>query len=334
MRVLKSVELVEMMERGSVKDADVLRLTQAIDRNGGISQAEANCLLALHKDCPVQAPAWKDFLVGVLTEHIVDHAEPEGYITAAKAKWLVSGISRDGRVETRAELDLLVSVIERARWVPASLVAFALAQVREAVIRGDGPLRTGEPATRGAIREREVGLVRALLCAFSDNGRIPITRTEAEILFDINDEIVPSLGCEAWTDLFVKASANLILAASGYSVPDRATALRAGDFSKRGFDGLPASLSASVEASLRPIRTAYGEQSQEERSLARLERQRIEIVTGEDICNGEAGWLAVRFLSDSVLSPTEEALVGYFRRERLIGGPLLAIAGERNGRAA
>jgi hypothetical protein len=183
---------------------------------------------------------------------------------------------------------------------------------------------------RGTICEREVDLVRTLLCAFSDNGRIAISRSEVEILLDINDEIVPERGCQAWTDLFVKALANVLLAAGGYSVPDRATALQAG----LAPDAAPAALGPAVEASLRPVRSAYADQSQEERSLARLERQRIEIVTGEDVAGADAQWLAVRLLGDSALSAEEEAVVSYFRRERLIGVPLLAVAAARSGRAA
>lgn len=332
MRVLKSVAVDDMFERGSIKDADVYRLAQAIEKEGGVKESEVRCLLELHAHCRVQVPAWTDLLVRAVADYIVDHTAPEGYLTAEKAKWLIARISKDGRVETKAELDLLVRAIEKARWVPASLVVFALAQVREAVIRGDGPLRAGDAPMRGSISDREVELVRTLLCAFSDNGRIAISRGEVEILLDINDEIVPNRGCHAWTDLFVKALANVLMAAGGYAVPDRATALQ----SRLAGDAGPgaSSLEASVDASLGTLRSAYGDQTQEERSLARLERQRIEIVTGEDVAGADAPWLAVRLLGDSALSAEEEAVVSYFRRERLIGVPLLAAASARSGRAA
>ena len=38
----------------------------------------------------------------------------------------IERISRDGRVETKTELELLVNVLDKARWAPQSLVRFAL----------------------------------------------------------------------------------------------------------------------------------------------------------------------------------------------------------------
>jgi hypothetical protein len=291
-------------------------------------------MLAINASCPVQTPAWGEFLVEAITEHIVNQSEPEGYLNAEKAKWLIDRISQDGRVERKTELDLLVAVLAKARWVPASLVGFALAQVREAVICGNGPLRAGEAPVRGAITDREVELVRGMLCALGGDGRIAVTRTEAEILFDINDEIASECAPLAWTELFVKAIANVVMAASGYAVPTRQAALRAHGRVAGRYDVTLAGLNAWVASSLDSVRDAYGEQSAEERSLSRLERQRIEIVTNEEMAGGDARWLAVRLLGDNALSPAEDALVAYLRRKRLIGDPLLSFVRARDGKAA
>ena len=55
---------------------------------------------------------------------------------------------------------------------------------------------------------------------------VAITRSEAELLFDIADATNEAENDPAWTDLFAKAIANAIMAASGYSAPNREEALR------------------------------------------------------------------------------------------------------------
>jgi hypothetical protein len=334
MSVLDSVEVGVMTDRGSIRDTDVHFLDEALDRTGCFSSDEAAALIDINRACRVQSPAWMNFFVYALTDHVVQHLEPAGYVNSAKAVWFASLIARDGRVETRAELELLVSVIERARWVPASLVAFALAQVREAVICGSGPTRTAGATARGLISAEEIDLVRSLLCSFSKDDRIAVTRAEAEILFDINDEIRDGQVPPGWTDLFVKAINSAVMAAGGYAVPHREAALRPAERAANGARLPTGSLNASVQAALESVRDSYCAQSSEERSLARLERQRIEIVTNETIFESDVSWLAVRLLGECSLTPVEEALVSYLRQKDLIDGPLLGMDDRHSGAAA
>ena len=58
--------------------------------------------------------------------------------------------------------------------------------------------------------------MRRILYAFGGEGGVAITRAEAEVLFDINDASQGANNDPEWTDLFVKAIANCIMAASGY----------------------------------------------------------------------------------------------------------------------
>ena len=54
-----------------------------------------------------------------------------------------------------------------------------------------------------------------------------------------------------------------------------------------------------------------------------LERQRIEIITNEEITEGEASWLVERLTRDDRLTPTELALIDYLRREATMLHPAL-----------
>jgi hypothetical protein len=325
----------EIVRRGSIKDVDVLRLRSVFHGDGTISAEEAEALFRLNDSCPIQDPAWPEFFIEAATDYLVNQAEPEGYLTADDAKWLIARVSSGDAVERKTELDLIVNVLDKSRWSPVSLARFALAQVRRAVVEGDGPLRAGQVMERGKITEPEVELVRRILYAFGGDGNIAVTRPEAEVLFDINDAIIDPAANPAWTDLFVKAVANVVMAASGQAVPTREEALRRDAWHmERGELSPRALLSAMVTSSLNAVRGAYQEQSSEERALARLEHQRIEIITNEVITQAEAGWLCDRIGRDGRLTANEAALVAYLKKESPNIHPDLQAAVERLAHAA
>lgn len=324
MSVLNAVSVDEILRRGSLTDADVKSLRAAFFNDGEIQPEEAETLFAINDACAVQHPDWVDFFVEAITDFIVNQAIPEGYVTADNAAWLISKIEKDGKVQTKTELDLILNVLDQARWSPASLVSFALEQVKHAVVSGEGPLRNGLNLEPGTITEGEVELIRRMIYAFGGDGNVAVTRAEAEIFFEINDAVSAAPINPAWTDLFVKAIANVLMASSGYAMPSREEALRAEAWLESRGDLAPgAFLAAMVRASLDSVGEAYREQSSEDRALARLERQRIEIITNEEITEGEAGWLAERIGRDGVITPNEQALLDYLREENPEIHPLL-----------
>lgn len=324
MSILRSVSVDDIFSRGSIREQDVLRMRQAFYDDGLITSEEATTLIRLNEACPVQDAAWSQFFVQALCDYIVNQTEPEGYVTAANADWLISMIAPEGKVRTKTEFDMLLQVLDTARWSPERLVRFALDEVKRAVVEGDGPLRIGGTRTTGTITDAEVDLVRRILYAFGGDGNIAITRAEAETLIAIEESIAAGPPNAAWTDLFVKAMANVVLAASGYAPPSREEALRSDAWLKRRGDLSLANLvGAMVTGSLGSVWDAYSEQSSEERALARLERQRIEIITNEEITEGEATWLVERLTRDDRLTPTEVALVDYLRREATMLHPAL-----------
>jgi len=330
MSALRSLPIEEIVRRGSIKDVDVLRLRSTYHCDGVISADEAETLMRLNDACQVQDPAWSDFFIEAITDYVVNQAEPEGYITADGAKWLMGRLSKNGAIARKTELDLVVNVLDKARWSPVSLASFALEQVKRAAVEGDGPLRTGKTREKGTISEPEVELVRRILYAFGGDGSIAVTRREAEVLFDINDAIADPEANPAWTDLFVKAITNVVMAASGQAVPTREEALRRDAWLvDRG-----ALLSAMVTSSLDAVRDAYQEQSVEERALARLEHQRIEIITNEVITQAEAEWLCERLGRDGRLTANEAALVTYLKKESPNIHPDLQAAVDRLADAA
>ncbi len=324
MSILRSVSVDNIISRGSIREHDVMRMRQSFYDDGLITPEEAMSLIRINEACPVQDAAWSPFFVQAISDYLVNQAEPEGYVTAANADWLLSMIAPEGKVRTKTELDLLIHVLDTARWAPERLVRFALDEVKRAVTDGDGPLRTAGTRQTGTITDAEVDLIRRILYAFGGDGNIAITRAEAEVLIAIEETLANGTPNAAWTDLFVKAMANVILAASGYAPPSREEALRSDAWLKRRGDmSLSNLIGAMVTGSLSSVWDTYSEQSSEERALSRLERQRVEIITNEEITEGEATWLVERLTRDDRLTPTELALIDYLRREATTLHPAL-----------
>lgn len=333
---LRSLPIDDILTRRTIVFDDILILKRVFYEDGVVSADEANLVFSMNKVCTAQHADWPDFLIEAITDYLVFQEAPRGYVTAANARWLMDRVSNDGKIDSKTELELVVNVLDKARWAPVSLSKFALEQVKHAVISGTGPLRKGKALGAGTISEGEVDLLRRILYAFAGDGHVAVTRDEADILFDIDEAVAGSAPNPAWTDLFVKAIANVMMAASGYSVPSREEALRqeATLESPEEQTSVLASLLSMVQANLASVQDAYHDQTIEERAMARLEHQRIEIITNEEITEAEAAWLVGRLGRDGRLSPSERALIAYLNHESPKIHPTLTEAVCRLGHAA
>ena len=333
---LRMLPVDEILARGTIRDSDVLKFRRVFYEDGIVSAEEAELLFKLNDGCQIKDACWADFFVEAITDFVVFQAQPQGYVTADNAHWLIDRIGKNRLVDSQNELELVVNVLDKARWAPIGLVKFALEQVKHAVISGSGPLRNGASLEPGRISAGEVDLLRRILYAFGGDGHVAVTRDEADILFDIDEAVEDAEPNPAWTDLFVKAVANVIMASSGYSVPSREEALREEaslDHPEQKTSVL-AFLLSMVSSNLASVQDAYRDQTPEERALARLEHQRIEIITNEAITEAEATWLATRLGRDGRLSPSEHALVSYLKHESPKIHPVLIEAVDRLGCAA
>ncbi len=333
---LKSLPIQDIVARGSITDPDVARFRRILFEDGIVSSDEADLLLQINGSCRSAVAGWSEFLVEAITDYLVFQAHPQGYVTMDNAHWLFDRFSRFGLTGSKLALDVAVNVLEKARWAPVSLTTFALDQVKQAVITGTGPLRPVGSAPAGTITVGEVDLLRRILYAFGGDNHVAVTRAEADVLFDIDEAVENTTPNPAWTDLFVKAVTNVIMSTSGYAVPSREEALRH-EASLTDADqktSVMAFLLTMVRSNLSAVRDAYHDQTAEERALARLEHQRIEIITNETITEAEASWLASRLIRDGRLSPSESALVAYLRQETPRLHPVLVDAVERIGHAA
>lgn len=325
---LRSLPIEEIVKRGSIEGSDIRALRRVFCEDGIVAAEEADILLKLNHACRIKPVEWADFFIEALTDYLVFQERPQGYLTSANAHWLIDRISYDGHVRSKVELELVVNVLDKARWAPVSLAKFALNQVKSAVLGGDGPLRDGKARAPGEITVGEVELIRRILYAFGGDGHVAVTCDEADILFDIDEAVANSRPNPAWTDLFVKAITNVVMASSGYGVPFREEALRQEaeleDATEQS--SVLTALLSMMQTNLAAVRDSYHDQTTEERALARLEHQRIEIITHEEITAAEASWLVSRLGRDGRLSPSETALVSYLEHESPKIHPVLTQA--------
>jgi len=315
MGVLSAVSVAEIKARGSIKDADVLKLRRSYYEDGAISAGEAETILALNDACPIQDPAWADCLIETITDFIVDTAEPVGYLNVENADWLIARIAKDGQIGSKTELELLVNVLDKARWVPQKLVRFALEQVRDAIRSGSGPLRAGRAAAGAIVTETDVDLIRRILYSFGSDGNLAITRAEAEVLFEIDAATTEADNHPSWGDLFVKAIANSVMGASGYVAPPRAVALMRDAWLDRRGELSIAEVLSGMAGGLRSLFGGYRQQTSEERAIARLTQQKIEIITRESITPAEVAWLAERIGRNGKLTANARALMVFLKAE-------------------
>jgi hypothetical protein len=302
---------------GRILPTDVRKLRADVFGNGVVSAEEAEWVIALDETVGERCPDWAEFYIGALTDYLVRQERPEGYVSDANAAWLIERISRDGVVGTASELELLIKVLEVAVSAPPSLSAFALRQVAAAVVDGNGPLANGRFLSPGEIGDADVELVRRILFAYGGGGAIGISREEAEVLFDLNDQSREADNHPAWSDLFVKAVANFLMASRGYSVLSREDALRR----EAWLDEPPAGVSAlfgSITSALlsNGLRGVWAAWREEETAQALRNREaEAAIAAAEIVTFQEVRWLADRIGRDGVIHDNERALLAFLREE-------------------
>jgi hypothetical protein len=102
--------------------------------------------------------------------------------------------------------------------------ALALAIVRDGVITGEGPTTRGRIHFSRALDAQDAAWCVRILTA-NAVAHQPISRAEAEALFEINDAAAERSDDGLFDDLFTKALVHHAAAASGLPVPSRAIAL-------------------------------------------------------------------------------------------------------------
>ncbi|MBN9582943.1 MAG: hypothetical protein J0G37_15755 [Afipia sp.] len=126
--------------------------------------------------------------------------------------------------DSSLSLSDLIRKIETELTADRDVSAHALAFVRDGVITGEGPTTTGRVHFSRVLDTTDAAWCARILTAAA-NANEPVSRAEAETLFEINEAASERADDGLFDDLFAKAIVHHAAAASGLPVPSRAVAL-------------------------------------------------------------------------------------------------------------
>ena len=298
---------------------DVAVLRRDVFADSVVTRIEAHAVFDLDGACERKDPAWAAFYVDALTDYFVWRQQPAGYLSDDDGAFLIDRVTRDGRIDGRTEMELVVNVCHWARQCPDAVVDLALRAVKETVLGGGGVLFGPERRRPGVIDRADVEIIRKLIYAGGSGGGLSVTRLEAEFLFDLNDATVARENAETWQELFVKAVASHLMFPRGAPVtPSADEASRREEWLKerRGIGRL---LAGVVDA-VGPTGFATGWAAADlfgargrETEAARAAAADLEAAAREAIDEVEAAWLVGRIGSDDVFHDNERALLAFIK---------------------
>ncbi len=291
---------------------DVLTMRRVIYAKSLISEQDATLVLSLDDSLVDVDPSWSEFLTEVICDYLVHQQLPEGYVDENKAQWLVRHVSANGFVKSDTELELLIKVIEAARRVPHALTAFALEQVKKAVLDGEGPLARGGLLQKDRVTASEVTLLRRILTAASGEAQIAISKIEAEILFEIHDKTRDANNDPEWQDLFVRSLAQYLMSISLYQPPSFEEAVRREKWLAEQTPHVGGFFSRMISGSMAAL--SYGHSTSDNGAL-NIDRNASLAEAGK-VTESEALWLIERIMKDGQVSELENRLLDYIQREQ------------------
>jgi hypothetical protein len=204
----------------AVAAAELIQERRKRDNDLEITRSEAEALLALDRMQPESTSVWREFVADAIAGHVAAE-EPAGVVNAEKAEWLMKVAAPDGRMESAVAFEAVVRTLERAKEITPALSAFAIRQLQAAIINGEGPaIGTRTHFSRMIDADDAAQLYRILVAAGGAEGR-PVSREEADALFDLHDATACSQNDTAFNDLFYRAIASYTLAESGHALEPR-----------------------------------------------------------------------------------------------------------------
>lgn len=127
-------------------------------------------------------------------------------------------------IDPTATLSDLIRKIETSEIADREAAAQALAFVRDGVITGEGPTTAGRVHFSRALDADDAEWCARILTAAAVTDH-PVSRAEAEAMFEINEAASERSDGGRFDDLFAKAIVHHAASASGLPVPPRAIAL-------------------------------------------------------------------------------------------------------------
>lgn len=200
---------------GHIAPEEILTLRREGWSDGKITPDEAEAIFFINDHVHFAPSEWTAFFTEALGEFIVNTSAPKGYVTEAQAVWLIERIDHNGKLDSMTELELLVTVLEKATSVPDRLKDYILHQIETMVLTGSGPTRGGGELAPGRVTEAETRLLRRVLFARASDRPAAVSQREAEMLFRLKDAALHAHNAPEWKTLFVQGVGNYLTGFSG-----------------------------------------------------------------------------------------------------------------------
>ncbi len=197
-------------EDGVISADELLGLRRQGWGDGIITREEAEAIFAINNVVDSENQEWCDFFVEAIGEFVLSGTKPRLQCSRDEAEWLIAQVDHDGVLESYAELEALVRIVERAENVPDLLKNYLLEQIEREVLSGTGPTRCGGELSSTHISDAEVRILRRVIFSSGGYGPAAVTRFDAELLFRLKDATLADDNVPAWGDLFVDAIANYL----------------------------------------------------------------------------------------------------------------------------
>ena len=279
---------------------------------------------------------WTQLFSEAVTDYLVRQAGPNGYISNGKASWLMAQFQKGGGICTKAEFAMLIDVMTSASGVPPALSAFALDEIKTAILNGRRGAFTDEDHPKGIVTKPDVEALRAVLFAATPGSACHITQEEAEVLFDIADATADGNADASFDDLFARAIANYLMAISLHAQSASEELHREKWLDER--EKLPgffarimgkASEMSFLDTLKSPLELADEDMAKRN---ADDERERAE---SEMVTDAEAQWVLAHLTRDGKLSSAEKHLLTWLSAEgHALPASLKALVDQTNTPAA
>ena len=308
--------IAEIKAADAMSEAQLLELRRATGADMEVDAAEADALFELNH-ITSKPKSWDDYFVMVITTYLVHQGQPAGYINDGMAAWLIARIDHDGVVETDSELRLLMSILKMAKQPGDRLEAYAIKQVKEAVLTGRG--RVGrDHLVPGVIGRAEVEMLRRIFYSVGGDGGVSISKMEAEEIFALNEATKGRDNDPEWQRFFVGAIANYLMMIAAPPKMDidevqrRDEWLEAKSGANLGWDNI------SVSNIISAFKDVFGGRSGtnfDDPNGGHSILQESATKSAERITQNEAKWLIDALTVDGEIDANEQALLNFIRQE-------------------
>ncbi len=294
---------------GEVTSQDIAALRRLGWASGNICRDEAEAIFALNRQLTRPLVEWTDFFVEAIGEFVINGTPPKGHVHEREAEWLIGALDRDGRLESMAELELLVRVMERAANVPDTLKHYAIGQIEKSVLTGTGPTRCGGELSDTHVTAAECRLLRRMIFAGAGMRPGAVHRQEAEMLFRLKDATLGHENAPEWKRLFVQGVGNYLM---GFSSPsaqlshERALELEA--FLSDHSASVGRFVGQMAKSAPRSFDTVFGKR------VAEPGRTQLAAAAGE-IEDHERQWLDSRIGDNGQVDEFDQALLDFIDEE-------------------